>query len=94
VSPIRNLFSARALPTILVVAALSRVGFSAGVVGLDALTKGDEADYHAIATHLASGDGFVSTEAAPTARRPPAYPVFLSLLYRVTGPAPAGRSPV
>lgn len=88
-SVLRNLFPARALSTILVVAALSRFGFSAYVVGLHAPTKGDEIDYHAIATHLADGRGFVSTEEVPTARRPPAYPVFLSLLYRVTGPAPA-----
>jgi len=89
VSVLRKLFSARALSTILVVAALSRFGFSVYVVGLDAATKGDETDYHAIATHLAQGRGFVSTEETPTARRPPAYPVFLSLLYRVSGPEPA-----
>jgi 4-amino-4-deoxy-L-arabinose transferase-like glycosyltransferase len=89
VSVLRHLFSARALSTILVVAALSRFGFSACVVGLSATTKGDEADYHAIATHLADGRGFVSTEETATARRPPAYPVFLSLLYRVSGADPA-----
>jgi 4-amino-4-deoxy-L-arabinose transferase-like glycosyltransferase len=93
VSRSRKLFSARALSTILIVAALSRFGFSAWVVGLDAMTRGDEADYHAIATHLAAGEGFRSSDDLPTARRPPAYPVFLSLLYRVAGaPAPgAGR---
>jgi 4-amino-4-deoxy-L-arabinose transferase-like glycosyltransferase len=91
VKPARG-FLARALPTILVVAALSRFGFSAWVVGLDAMTKGDEADYHAIATHLAAGDGFVSVEGTPTARRPPVYPLFLSLVYRAPGPdAVAGR---
>ncbi|HKW13979.1 MAG TPA: glycosyltransferase family 39 protein [Candidatus Krumholzibacteria bacterium] len=79
----------RALSTILIVAALSRFGFSVGVVGLHAMTKGDEADYHAIATHLADGRGFVAAEETPTARRPPAYPVFLSLLYRAGGPNPA-----
>jgi 4-amino-4-deoxy-L-arabinose transferase-like glycosyltransferase len=89
VSLSRNLFSARALSTILIVAALSRFGFSVGVVGLHAMTKGDEADYHAIATHLLDGRGFIATEETPTARRPPAYPVFLSLIYRVTGPDPA-----
>ncbi len=88
-SVLRNLFSARALSTILIVAALSRFGFSVYVVGLNAATKGDETDYHAIATHLADGRGFVSTEETPTARRPPAYPVFLSLLYRLGGPDPA-----
>jgi 4-amino-4-deoxy-L-arabinose transferase-like glycosyltransferase len=50
------------------------------------MTKGDEADYHAIATHLVDGHGFVANDQeGPTARRPPGYPVFLSLLYRVTG---------
>lgn len=88
-SVFRRLFSAQALSTILIVAALSRFGFSVGVVGLDAMTKGDEADYHAIATHLATGHGFSAADDIPTARRPPAYPVFLSLLYRVTGPSPA-----
>ncbi|HEX6791302.1 MAG TPA: glycosyltransferase family 39 protein [Candidatus Krumholzibacteria bacterium] len=81
-------FSARALSTILVVAALSRFGFSAWVVGLDAPPKGDEADYHAIATHLAAGEGF-RAEDAPTARRPPVHPLVLSVLYRATGPDPA-----
>jgi 4-amino-4-deoxy-L-arabinose transferase-like glycosyltransferase len=90
VSPLRRLFSARALSTILIVAALSRFGFSVWVVGLSAMTKGDEADYHAIATHLVDGHGFVANDQeGPTARRPPAYPVFLSLLYRVTGANPA-----
>ncbi len=88
-SVLRNLFSARALSTILVVAALSRFGFGVYVVGLSAATKGDETDYHAIATHLVDGRGFVSTEETATARRPPAYPVFLSLLYRVSGVSPA-----
>jgi 4-amino-4-deoxy-L-arabinose transferase-like glycosyltransferase len=89
VSFFRRLFSARALSTILIVAALSRFVFSVWVVGLHAMTKGDEADYQTIATHLADGRGFTAAEETPTARRPPAYPVFLSLLYRVTGPDPA-----
>jgi 4-amino-4-deoxy-L-arabinose transferase-like glycosyltransferase len=91
VSRIRSLFSSRALPAILVVAALSRFGFSTWVVGLDAMTKGDEADYHAIATHLAAGEGFRSDHELATARRPPAYPVFLSLIYRAGGDASAAR---
>jgi 4-amino-4-deoxy-L-arabinose transferase-like glycosyltransferase len=85
VSFFRRWLSVRALPTILVVAALSRFGFSVWVVGLHAMTRGDEADYQTIATHLADGKGFAAVEETPTARRPPAYPVFLSLVYRVTG---------
>jgi 4-amino-4-deoxy-L-arabinose transferase-like glycosyltransferase len=83
------LFSARALSTILIVAALSRFGFSVWVVGLHAMTKGDEADYHAIATHLADGRGFVAAEETPTARRPAGLPrVSLAALPR-RGPNPA-----
>jgi 4-amino-4-deoxy-L-arabinose transferase-like glycosyltransferase len=89
VSFFRRLFSARALSTILIVAALSRFGFGVWVVGLHAMTKGDEGDYHAIASQLADGRGYLTAEGIPTARRPPAYPVFLSLLYRVGGPNPA-----
>jgi len=89
VSRIRTLFFARALPTILIVAALSRFGFSTFVVGLDTPPKGDEADYHVIAAHLAQGEGFRTANEGATARRPPAYPVFLSLLHRVAGDAPA-----
>jgi 4-amino-4-deoxy-L-arabinose transferase-like glycosyltransferase len=81
--------ASRALVAILVAAALSRFVFGVWVVGLGAPIRGDEADYHAIATHLTAGDGFTSTGATPTARRPPAYPVFLSLLYRLGGPDPA-----
>lgn len=88
-SPVRSVISARALPAILVVAALARFGFSAGVVGLNAPIRGDEVDYHAIASHLAAGKEFAAVEGMPTARRPPAYPVMLSLLYRATGPSPA-----
>ena len=88
-SRIRSLFFARALPTILIVAALSRFGFAAFVVGLDTPPKGDEADYHAIAAHLAAGEGFRTANEAATARRPPAYPLFLAALQFVAGDSPA-----
>ena len=82
----------RALAAILLAAALSRFVFAGWVVGFGAAPRGDETDYHAIATNLAAGEGFVSFEGFPTARRPPAYPVFLSALYRATGPVTgAGR---
>ena len=59
-SRFQRLFSARALSTILIVAALSRLGFSVFVVGLDAAPKGDETDYHAIATHLVAGEAIAA----------------------------------
>jgi 4-amino-4-deoxy-L-arabinose transferase-like glycosyltransferase len=81
--------SARALSAILVAAALFRFLFSGWVVGFHAQPRGDEADYHAIAAHVAAGQGFVSFEERPTARRPPAYPALLAAVYLVTGPSPA-----
>jgi 4-amino-4-deoxy-L-arabinose transferase-like glycosyltransferase len=75
-----------------VVAAACRLVFAGAVVGFDTTPKADEGDYHAIAVHLTEGDGFVSFEGTATARRPPAYPVFLAALYTVTGESPrAGR---
>ncbi len=79
----------RILAALLVVAAAVRIGFGGWVVGFDAAPRGDEADYHAIATSLASGHGFAVADGVPTARRPPAYPVFLAGLYTVTGATPA-----
>lgn len=81
------------LVVILLVAAAARIAFSVGVVGWSSPMKSDETDYHAIATNLSSGNGFVLHDGVVTARRPPAYPLLLSLLYRVTGPSPAaGRA--
>jgi len=75
------------LPALLAAAFLVRLGFAQGVVGLDAVTDGDEADYHAIAQNIAGGAGFVSESGQPTGRRPPAYPYLLAGLYRLTGPS-------
>jgi len=77
------------LLVILVVALLARALFSVGVVGLDAMTKGDEADYHAIAVNLATGEGFAGEDGKITGRRPPLFPFLLSILYRVAGPSAA-----
>ncbi len=77
---------------VLIAAAVVRFVFAGAVVGFDTPPKADEADYHAIAAHLVAGEGFVSVEGYPTARRPPAYPMFLSAIYSVTGESPrAGR---
>ncbi len=73
---------------ILGVAALARLVFAGAVVGFDAPPKADEADYHAIAVNLLEGDGFVSVEGTPTARRPPGYPVFLAAVYALAGESP------
>jgi 4-amino-4-deoxy-L-arabinose transferase-like glycosyltransferase len=73
---------------ILVAAAVVRLVFAGAVVGFEAPLKGDEADYHAIATHVLHGDGFASTDGLATARRPPAYPVFLAGVYAIAGENP------
>jgi 4-amino-4-deoxy-L-arabinose transferase-like glycosyltransferase len=74
------------LPTVAVVALALRLAFCAWVVGFDTPPKADEADYHMIAANIADGDGFVDDNGVPTGRRAPAYPAFLSAIYRVTGP--------
>ncbi len=63
-------------------------GIAAGVTpGADG--PDDAAWYHRTAALLAKGHGYVSMfTGAPTAAWPPAYPLFLSILYRVTGPTP------
>jgi 4-amino-4-deoxy-L-arabinose transferase-like glycosyltransferase len=76
------------LPAVLILAALFRTGFGLGVVGISSPPKADEADYHLLAANLAAGKGFIDESNGPTGRRPPAYPAFLSLLYRVAGPRP------
>lgn len=81
--------SRSALLIILAVALITRLLFAVAVVGLDALTKGDEADYHAIAVNVGAGNGFAGEDGKTTGRRPPLYPFLLSLLYRATGPSPA-----
>jgi 4-amino-4-deoxy-L-arabinose transferase-like glycosyltransferase len=47
----------------------------------------DAADYHQIAASLADGRGYVNAAGKPTAWRPPGYPAFLSLIYRIGGPS-------
>jgi 4-amino-4-deoxy-L-arabinose transferase-like glycosyltransferase len=77
---------------VLFVAAAARLAFAALVVGLDTPPKADEADYHAIALNVASGAGFAGADGFATARRPPAYPIFLAALSAVAGEgARAGR---
>ena len=75
-----------------IAATIARLVFAGAVVGFDTPPKADEADYHAIAVSLGHGDGFAGDDGRATARRPPAYPAFLSALYAVTGDSPrAGR---
>jgi 4-amino-4-deoxy-L-arabinose transferase-like glycosyltransferase len=67
---------------------LVALGFRAFVVGSQPETPiADAADYHQLATSVAAGRGYVNTAGDPTAWRPPAYPAFLSLIYRITGPS-------
>ncbi|MDH5627696.1 MAG: hypothetical protein OEY69_05320, partial [Candidatus Krumholzibacteria bacterium] len=88
----RGTAARRAFFAILFAAALLRVVFAGWVVGFATEPKGDEADYHGIATRLALGQGFVEPDGGPTARRPPMYPSLLAALYAATDPDPvAGR---
>jgi 4-amino-4-deoxy-L-arabinose transferase-like glycosyltransferase len=52
----------------------------------------DAADYHQIAASLAEGRGYVNTAGHSTAWRPPGYPAFLALIYRLTGPSVAAAT--
>jgi len=45
----------------------------------------DALQYHSIAVNLISGHGYALQSDVPTAIRPPAYPVFLSLIYSIFG---------
>ena len=47
----------------------------------------DAADYHQLGASLADGRGYVNMNGKPTAWRPPGYPAFLSLIYRISGPS-------
>jgi len=74
--------------TIIFVVALGVRGFV--VMSQPETPIADAADYHEIAVSLADGRGYVNAAGHPTAWRPPAYPAFLSLIYRISGPgAPA-----
>jgi hypothetical protein len=48
----------------------------------------DAADYHRLAVGLARGDGYVSVLGGPETLRPPGYPAFASMVYRVAGESP------
>ena len=45
----------------------------------------DEQHYVALATSLANGDGFAWTPGNPTSIRPPLYPFFIAMLWRLSG---------
>jgi len=50
----------------------------------DALRYPDEHDYQALAKHLIAGEGYLDEAGAPTAYRPPGYPFFLSVVFRIS----------
>jgi len=75
------------LAVIFVAAGLFRLTFNTFVVGWDSPVRGDEVDYHAIATSLADGDGY-RIDGYETCRRPPMYPYLLALHYKVFGASP------
>lgn len=85
-SDLRKLLTPRiALPVILAIALIARVGFLVGALGFDAPLRGDEINYQDHAANLARGSGFVSIKGEPTAARPPMLPLVLGGLYRVLG---------
>ena len=43
----------------------------------------DEHDYHSLAQHIKSGEGFINSDGEPTAFRPPGYPFLISLGYAI-----------
>lgn len=49
----------------------------------DTLRVPDEGDYRSIAKHVAEGKGFTIDGQTPTAYRPPLYPLFLAIVYRM-----------
>ncbi|MEJ2721014.1 MAG: glycosyltransferase family 39 protein [bacterium] len=87
--PTLRLSAGIGLVLIVAVALAARLILVGYVVGLDRVPTGDEIDYHAIASNLADGAGYRLADGQITARRPPLYPLVLSLVYRVTGGAPA-----
>lgn len=54
--------------------------------------QGDERNYYLIALNLLNGRGYSGSEidqpAEPTAYRPPLFPIFLAMVFRVFGPSP------
>jgi len=57
------------------------------VLQIDSEPFSDMADYDNLARSLLRGEGF-ARDGQPTAYRPPLYPVFLAIVYRVAGPSP------
>ena len=66
-----------------------RVGFNLGVVGRDYEPIGDALDYVRIADNVRHGRGysvfFADRSLRPTARRPPAFPLFLAASFSLFG---------
>ena len=90
VSEIRSSSTGRFQPRALVftIILLAAFGLRSGAVLLQPETPvADAADYHQLAAALADGHGYVNAAGRQTAWRPPGYPLFLSFIYRVTGPS-------
>lgn len=63
-----------------------RVALALATAGIAPAT--DEIDYHDLAVRLAQGQGYVDERGTPTSYRPPLYPAWLALGYRLFGPHP------
>ena len=72
----------RSLLFIFLLALVIRVS---AVTVFPAVPVADAADYHRLATGLVERSEYVSTSGAPTAWRPPGYPLFLAGVYRLFG---------
>lgn len=59
------------------------LALAVGLRTQDRLRYLDEEHYHRLAESLLSGTGYVGPQLQPTAFRPPGYPFFLSVVYRV-----------
>ncbi len=80
--------AALALAAVVLTAAAARMLFCFEIVGFHAPLRGDEVDYHALASSLAAGGGFAGGGGEPTAGRPPLWPLALAGAYRLAGPRP------
>jgi asparagine N-glycosylation enzyme membrane subunit Stt3 len=71
---------------VVAVVAVNLVGRIAWVVAVQPQQRSDFGSYLRLATYLASGEGYV-TGGEPTALFPVGWPLFLSMVFRVTGPS-------
>jgi len=67
------------------IAFMARLGLLVSFKGTGVAEQMDAKDYHAVASSIIAGRGFVNASGQPTETRPPAYPLFLAGIYAVAG---------